>query len=395
MWARLPPSSSQARRVQFFPPRLPRLSLPLGCRGAAGVPSISASEFPLRPPRRRCLPLPVRNPTYLPSSRGHSLALSFKTGCLRLFASDASNPRADVPSSPSNPPRLPLLRGLEMIGSLVTGVLTLVLGYAYPAYDCYKTVELNRPEVEQLRFWCQYWILLAVLTVLERVGENFVSWLPMYSEAKLAFIVYLWYPKTRGTAYVYESFFKPYIAKHETEIDRNLLELRTRAGDMAVVYFQRVANYVQSRSYEILQYIASQSPSQRPRPQAQQQQQRPPPPRTRQVNAAPPPVPAPSAPPMPPQPAQAQVPPAPPRPPVPVAPPGAVPPVQPQAPPAPGAASTNGSQSTEAMPFDPLRPSTGTSPQLPPEETLIEEAIRLTRGRLRRRMAGGSGPPSS
>jgi hypothetical protein len=35
----------------------------------------------------------------------------------------------------------------------------LVLGYAYPAYDCYKTVELNRPEVEQLRFWCQYWLV--------------------------------------------------------------------------------------------------------------------------------------------------------------------------------------------------------------------------------------------
>lgn len=110
----------------------------------------------------------------------------------------------------------------------------------------------------------------------------------MYSEAKLAFIVYLWYPKTRvwysvlfnllayillawfvnnglfqGTAYVYESFFKPYIAKHETEIDRNLLELRTRAGDMAVLYFQRVTNYAQTRSYEILQYIASQSPTQR------------------------------------------------------------------------------------------------------------------------------------
>ncbi|OEL15229.1 HVA22-like protein i [Dichanthelium oligosanthes] len=286
--------------------------------------------------------------------------------------------------------------GLKMIGSIVTGALTLVLGYAYPAYDCYKTVELNRPEVEQLRFWCQYWILLAVLTVLERVGENFVSWLPMYSEAKLAFIVYLWYPKTRGTAYVYESFFKPYIAKHETEIDRNLLELRTRAGDMAVLYFQRVANYVQTRSYEILQYIASQSESQRRRPQAQQQQQRPPPPRTRQVNPAPPPVPAPSAPPMPPQPAQAQVPPTPPRPPVPVAPLGAVPPAQPQPPPAPGAAAINGPQNTEAMQVDPPRTSTsGAPPSLPPEETLIEEAIRLTRGRLRRRLAGGSGPPSN
>ncbi|XP_034568587.1 uncharacterized protein [Setaria viridis] len=312
-----------------------------------------------------------------------------------------------------------------MIGSIITGALTLVLGYAYPAYDCYKTVELNRPEVEQLRFWCQYWILLSVLTVLERVGENFVSWLPMYSEAKLVFIVYLWYPKTRGTAYVYESFFKPYIAKHETEIDRNLLELRTRAGDMAVLYFQKVANYVQTRSYEILQYIASQSQSQRPRSQflfqhttvlllahliadgpngviihlgceGQQQQQRPPPPRTRQVNPGPPPVPAPSAPPMPPQPAQAQVPPAPPRAPVPVAPPGAVPPAQPQPPPAPGAAATNGPQNTEAMQVDPPRASTSAAPpSLPSEETLIEEAIRLTRGRLRRRMAGGSGPPPS
>ena len=33
----------------------------------------------------------------------------------------------------------------------------LVLGYAYPAYECFKTVELNKPEIEQLRFWCQYW----------------------------------------------------------------------------------------------------------------------------------------------------------------------------------------------------------------------------------------------
>jgi receptor expression-enhancing protein 1/2/3/4 len=66
---------------------------------------------------------------------------------------------------------------------------------------------------------------------------------------------------------VYESFFKPYIAKHETEIDQNLLELRTRAGDMALVYFQRISSYAQTRSYEILQYIASQSQYQSPRSQ--------------------------------------------------------------------------------------------------------------------------------
>ncbi|CAN1314899.1 HVA22-like protein i [Linum perenne] len=131
-----------------------------------------------------------------------------------------------------------------MLGSFLTRGLVLVFGYAYPAYECYKTVELNKPEIEQLRFWCQYWILVAMLT---------------------------------GSTYVYESFFRPYIAKHENEIDRNLLELRTRAGDMAIIYWQRAASYAQTRVFDILQFVAAQST---PSPRATQQQQGP---RARQV----------------------------------------------------------------------------------------------------------------
>ncbi|KAK2428662.1 putative HVA22 protein g [Trifolium repens] len=32
-----------------------------------------------------------------------------------------------------------------------------VFGYAYPTYECHKGVEKNKPEIEQLRFWCQNW----------------------------------------------------------------------------------------------------------------------------------------------------------------------------------------------------------------------------------------------
>ncbi|KAK9164441.1 hypothetical protein Syun_005343 [Stephania yunnanensis] len=152
-----------------------------------------------------------------------------------------------------------------MMGSFLTRGLVMVFGYAYPAYECFKTVEKNKPEIDQLRFWCQYWILVAMLTVFERVGDAFISWVPMYSEAKLAFFIYLWYPKTKGTRYIYDSFFRPYITKHETEIDRNIMELRTRAGDIAVLYWQRAATYGQTRVFEILQYIASQSTA-RPQP---------------------------------------------------------------------------------------------------------------------------------
>ncbi|CAI9777886.1 unnamed protein product [Fraxinus pennsylvanica] len=156
-----------------------------------------------------------------------------------------------------------------MIGCFITRGLVLVLGYAYPAYECFKTVEI-KPDIEQLRFWCQYWILVAGLTVCERIGDMFIGWVPMYSEAKLAFFIYLWYPKTKGTRYVYDSFFRPYVAKHETEIDRNLCELRTRAGDIAFLYWQKAASYGQSRIFEILQYVASQSTPPRPSPTQQQ-----------------------------------------------------------------------------------------------------------------------------
>ncbi|KEH36245.1 abscisic acid-responsive (TB2/DP1, HVA22) family protein [Medicago truncatula] len=156
-------------------------------------------------------------------------------------------------------------QGYKMIGSFVTRILVMVFGYAYPAYECYKAVEKNRPEIEQLRFWCQYWILVALLTVCERIGDTFISWVPMYSETKLAFFIYLWYPKTKGTTYVYDSFFRPYVAKHEPDIDRNLMELKTRAGDIAVSYWQKAASYGQTRIFDILQYVAAQStPTARP-----------------------------------------------------------------------------------------------------------------------------------
>lgn len=179
----------------------------------------------------------------------------------------------------------------------------MVLGYAYPAYECYKTVEKNKPEIEQLLFWCQYWILVAFLTVCERVGDAFISWVPMYCEVKLLFFIYLWHPRMKGTTYVYDSFFKPYLAKHENDIDRNLLELRTRAGDIAVLYWQRAASYGQTRVFDILQYVAAQS-TPRPHPPPQQQGGRPWQPPSRQ-NSAPnrqPPTAPPSQPEEPPSP---------------------------------------------------------------------------------------------
>ncbi|TYH02748.1 hypothetical protein ES288_A09G165400v1 [Gossypium darwinii] len=115
-----------------------------------------------------------------------------------------------------------------MLGEFIIRLLMLILGYAYPAFECFKTVEKNKVEMQELRFWCQYWILLAFLTVFERIGDIFISWLPMYGELKLTLLIYLWYPKTKGSDYVYDTWLRPYMARHGTEVDKKVQDKKSK-----------------------------------------------------------------------------------------------------------------------------------------------------------------------
>ncbi|KAL8039823.1 hypothetical protein ABFS82_10G059600 [Erythranthe guttata] len=146
-----------------------------------------------------------------------------------------------------------------MIGEFITSCLILVLGYAYPAFQCFKTIEKNKVEIPELRFWCQYWIIVAVITVLEKIGDVFISWLPMYGEMKLALFIYLWYPRTQGTGYVYDTLLRPYVSRHETDIDRSLIEFRDRAWNLAIYYWHNCTELGSTKVLQFLQFVTSQS----------------------------------------------------------------------------------------------------------------------------------------
>ncbi|KAG0544611.1 hypothetical protein BDA96_02G290900 [Sorghum bicolor] len=145
-----------------------------------------------------------------------------------------------------------------MAVSFVTRLLTLALGYAYPAYGCYKTLELNAPQMERLRFWCQYWILVAFLTAFESFADCALSWLPMYGEAKLAVVVYLWHPKTMGARHVYDDYLRPFLAAHEADIDRGLVELRARAADATASHLQAAVALGRACLSEVARRVSSQ-----------------------------------------------------------------------------------------------------------------------------------------
>ncbi|XP_064967970.1 putative HVA22-like protein g [Musa acuminata AAA Group] len=146
-----------------------------------------------------------------------------------------------------------------MLAEYITRLLVVVFGYAYPAFECFKTLEQGQGNAQQLRFWCQYWIIVAILTVIEMPGNFLVSLLPMYGEAKLAFLVYLWYPKTKGTDVVYETFLRPLVMQYEPDIEERFRNLRAKSGQLLVFYLKNFTEKGQILFLEALHYVVSKS----------------------------------------------------------------------------------------------------------------------------------------
>ncbi|WOL11867.1 HVA22-like protein g [Canna indica] len=144
-----------------------------------------------------------------------------------------------------------------MLPDLITKLLLIFFGYAYPAFECFKTVEKNPIQNPQLRFWCQYWIITTMMHVIERFGY-FSSWVPMYGEAKLAFLVYLWFPKTKGSDIVYETFVRPLVMQYEPDMEERFRNLRAKSGEILQFYLKNFTEKGQTLFLDALHHVVSQ-----------------------------------------------------------------------------------------------------------------------------------------
>ncbi|XP_047967548.1 putative HVA22-like protein g [Salvia hispanica] len=146
-----------------------------------------------------------------------------------------------------------------MIEELITRSLILVFGYAYPAFQCFKTLEKNKVTVPELRFWCQYWVIVALISIVEKVLDIFISWVPFYRAIKLLMYIYLWHPGTKGSTYMYDTVVQPYVSKHEPTIDRGISELKERAWNLALSYWYKSADMSSKKVLECLQLLMAQA----------------------------------------------------------------------------------------------------------------------------------------
>ncbi|TKR77306.1 hypothetical protein L596_018303 [Steinernema carpocapsae] len=120
-----------------------------------------------------------------------------------------------------------------MISVLMSRLIILVAGTLYPAYRSYKAVRTK--DVREYVKWMMYWIVFALFCFAETLADIFVAfWFPCYYELKIAFVVWLLSPWTKGASILYRKWVHPTLSKHEREIDALLERAKNESYNQVV-----------------------------------------------------------------------------------------------------------------------------------------------------------------
>ncbi|XP_061612688.1 receptor expression-enhancing protein 3 [Phyllopteryx taeniolatus] len=119
-----------------------------------------------------------------------------------------------------------------MVSWIVSRSVVLVFGTLYPAYYSYKAVKTKN--VKEYVRWMMYWIVFALYTVVETITDLTLAWFPLYYELKVAFVIWLLSPYTRGASLIYRKCLHPLLSSREREIDEYIVQAKEKSYETMV-----------------------------------------------------------------------------------------------------------------------------------------------------------------
>lgn len=127
-----------------------------------------------------------------------------------------------------------------MVSWMICRLVVLVFGMLYPAYASYKAVKTKN--IREYVRWMMYWIVFALFMAVEIFTDIFISWFPFYYELKMAFVLWLLSPYTKGASLLYRKFVHPSLSRHEKEIDTYIVQAKERSYETMLSVGKRGLN---------------------------------------------------------------------------------------------------------------------------------------------------------
>ncbi|XP_075959990.1 receptor expression-enhancing protein 2 isoform X1 [Anarhichas minor] len=127
-----------------------------------------------------------------------------------------------------------------MVSWMISRIVVLSFGTLYPAYSSYKAVKTKN--VKEYVKWMMYWIVFALFTTAETATDLLLSWFPFYFELKIAFVIWLLSPYTKGSSVLYRKFVHPTLSNKEKEIDEYIAQAKDRSYETMMKFGKRGLN---------------------------------------------------------------------------------------------------------------------------------------------------------
>ncbi|KAL6105652.1 reep1 [Pungitius sinensis] len=131
-----------------------------------------------------------------------------------------------------------------MVSWIISRLVVIVFGTLYPAYYSYKAVKSK--DVKEYVKWMMYWIIFALFTAVEVFTDMFLCWIPFYYELKIAFVVWLLSPYTKGSSVLYRKLVHPTLSSKEKDIDEYICQAKDKSYDTLVHFGRKGLNVAAS-----------------------------------------------------------------------------------------------------------------------------------------------------
>lgn len=123
------------------------------------------------------------------------------------------------------------ISGIVVLYSVGIASLCSLVGFSYPAYKSLQAIETKvRGDDTQ---WLVYWVLYTFFGIIEVFVDLLLYWIPFYFAFKLAFLLWLMLPQTKGATFMYDAFLKDFLKKNESRIDAAMADAKKQATGIA------------------------------------------------------------------------------------------------------------------------------------------------------------------